>query len=80
VSGGHRGDLLGGDPARNDVVGEDLVEHCLVFRLDEILNGPCGQLCKRFIRRRKDSEWPFARKGVDQPARLDGGDERGVIL
>ena len=69
LSRGHRRDLLRRDPARDHMVGQDLVERRLVLGLDQGFDGARGQLRERRVGRREDGERPLAGQRVDQ-ARL----------
>jgi len=61
------------------MVGEDLVELVLVFRLEEGVNGPGGELGKCFIGGGEDGEGAGAFERVNQATGFDGGDEGGVV-
>ncbi len=68
-------EVLGGDLAGDDVVGEDLYEGGLVLRLDEVVDGACGELGEGGIGGSEDGEGASAFEGVDETGSLDGGDE-----
>jgi hypothetical protein len=65
---------------RHDVVGQDPGELGLVLRLEQGLDGSRRQGCERRVGRREYRERTGTLERVDQTRRLDGGNERRVIL
>ncbi len=66
--------------ARDDVVGQDPGQLCLVFRLDQCIDSACRQLFEGRIGGRENSEGPGPVEGVDQAGCFDRCNQRGVIL
>ena len=80
VARGHRRDLLRGDAAGNDMIGQDLGQRRLVLGLHQIIDRAGGELAERGVGRREHGEGPLARQRVDQAGGLDRGDQGRVIL
>ncbi len=74
----HGFQLFGTDAAGYDVVGEDLVEGILVFRLEEGWDGVGGEFGEGVIRGSEDGKGAGAAECVDEAAGFDGCDEGGV--
>ncbi len=72
--------LLGGVGAGDDVAGQDLRQVCLVFRLDQRIDSPGGQLGEGLIVGGEDGKGAFAVERINQSCSLDRGNERRVIL
>jgi hypothetical protein len=75
----HVGDGLGHRLSGHDVAGENLGELCLVFRLQQRVDGTCGA-ANAFLGAKTVNGLPFAFKRRNQPRSLDRSDERSVIL
>ncbi len=72
--------LLGGVGAGDDVAGQDLRQVCLVFRVDQRIDSPGGQLGEGLIVGGEDGKGAFAVERINQSGSLDRGNERRVIL
>ena len=62
------------------MIGKDLNERPLVFRLQKGIDGTGGQGVKRTVDRCKNGERAGTLQRVNQTGRLNGCDERGVIF
>jgi len=61
------------------VIGEDLRQRGLVFRLQQRVDCSCGKSSERFVRRRENRERTRPLQCVDQSACFHGGHEGRVI-
>ncbi len=73
-------EILGGETACDNVIGEHFREGVLVFGLEERVHGAGGKFCEGVIRWSEDREWASGFERVHEAGGFDGSDERRVIL
>ncbi len=67
------------EPARYDVIGEDIGKRRFVLRLHERIDRTRRKFTERFVRRREYRERARAVERIDEPGGFHGRDERRVV-